>query len=423
MHLKISQINPRLIWSEIHDQIVMLFIRRINHYSPFNPLLSIEGPVRNIKRHVIECPVVKKAQWQRKAYGNPPPHFPGGHNFIAANIEGKIVVWGGQQVRALPLDVVYVLTLTRDPAGKIISSWKAKQASGDIHPGSSGAAFVAFGPNIYLHGGRTDSAATKSTTAFTTLSLTREFKRIHTVGEIPTARWAHQAFCYDGKIYLLGGWVKETFQGEGFINYEGALCVNGLFCFDPATGHFSFVETTGAKMTPRANFGLVVHDDCVFVHGGTTPDGSDEGDFISLNLKTFVWTNIETFRFPPGLNEPSLSRVSDSEIVVLGGYSRPTHPTFQPSLSRDSDSEIVVLGGYSRPTHPTALKILDVAKNQERKQPLSSKFLGYAKGFFGHRAVEIPQDDGIWVVCLGGLIAHNYSHNYSPRMLVLDISY
>ena len=145
-------------------------------------------------------------------------------------------------------------------------------------------------------------------------------------------------------------------------------------------------------MTPRAFFGLVVHGDNVFVHGGD--DGKKNGDFLSLNLKTFVWTTIEAFRLSSGLADLSLSRASHTEIVVLGGFS--------------SDRK-----------HPTELRILDVAQHQERKQPLSAEFLGDETGVWGLRAIQIPQEGGMWVVCLGG----RRERNYSPHMLVLDISY
>ena len=195
---------------------------------------------------MIDCPAVKEEHW-KDADGNSPPHFPGGEYFIAANIDGQIVVWGGQQYNSdLPTDVIYVLTLTRNPAGKIVSDWQVKPALGEVHPGTWTAAFVAYRPHIYIHGGVTENG--QYTAALTTLTLAGEFQRIHPVGEIPTARWGHQAFCYDGKIYFLGGETRKKSVGEDSKpNKYGDEITNGLFSFDPAAARFSFFATTGAR--------------------------------------------------------------------------------------------------------------------------------------------------------------------------------
>ena len=74
--------------------------------------------------------------------------------------------------------------------------------------------------------------------------------------------------------------------------------------------------------------------------------------------------------------------------------------------------------GYSN-----QVKIFDLEKEEWRgEEPLSPEFLGRGGiGLTYHRAVEIPKEGGVWVVCLGGKVK-GFSQ-YSSNLLLLDIFY
>ena len=63
------------------------------------------------------------------------------------------------------------------------------------------------------------------------------------------------------------------------------------------------------------------------------------------------------------------------------------------------------------------VRIFDVEKGEWREvEPLSEECLAY------HRAVEIPKEGGLWVVCLGGTVKGD-GVTYSNDLLLFDIFY
>ena len=120
-------------------------------------------------------------------------------------------------------------------------------------------------------------------------------------------------------------------------------------------------------------------DDRLFLHGGL--NNFSLNDFYVLNMKSLVFTKIRDSAngFSTAMGNHTLTRVSDSEILLVGGY------------PGDSISNRV--------------KIFDATKFKWKEEaPLPSEFGGSDGGLKMHKAVEMSIGNSNCVICLGGYI-------------------
>ncbi|GMT11838.1 hypothetical protein PFISCL1PPCAC_3135, partial [Pristionchus fissidentatus] len=155
---------------------------------------------------------------------------------------------------------------------------------------------VVMGEEMYVFGGRCDIMGQYHSTRdvydedMWALNLhTRKWRRLETKGEIPSGRRSHSAFCYDGKMYVIGG-----FNGTVNAHY------NDLHSFDPKTEIWSLVRTLGESPSERRRQCTVVANNQLFLFGGTKPSGiktmadhqlslTDLSDLHVLDLKPTLY--------------------------------------------------------------------------------------------------------------------------------------
>ena len=88
-----------------------------------------------------------------------------------------------------------------------------------------------------------------------------------------------------------------------------------------------------------------------------------------------------------------------------------------------SPSHLFLVGGRhdSSPRHSNKVMIFDADKREWREEaPLPPEAVGERGGLYDHRAVEIPTENGVAIICIGGMTG---SRSYSSNLIVFDISY
>ena len=222
---------------------------------------------------------------------------------------------------------------------------------------------------------------------------------------MPSPRREHRGFAHDGNVYFLGGLVDRISYPHHKDNYvekkskPGFYFTGDLSRYSLKSNLFTQVLTTGARLTPRADFGVSVVGDKVYVHGGFCNGGLR--DFLSLNLKTMIWTTIEETGIPRKLYHQTLTPITEREMLVVGG--------------NPGGSEVT-----------NKVKIFDTKKSRWRKEgalPSATLGGGSSGGLKMHRAVKVPRDDGkdgVYVVCLGGYV-NSASKIHPSHVTVFDV--
>ena len=128
------------------------------------------------------------------------------------------------------------------------------------------------------------------------------------------------------------------------------------------------------------------------IHGGEF-NGRCFNDFHALNLQTMQWTKIEETGLLEGISRHSLTKVSEKDIVLVGG-----------------DLETI---------ESNKLMIYNVKKGQWReKAPLPVE----VAGLLLHGAIHVPNEDGVFILCVGGFVNRQLK-NHPNAMALLNIQY
>ena len=107
------------------------------------------------------------------------------------------------------MNAVYSLKVKRSHIdGKVIGSWTAMQATGEIHDGYVGNASAICEGKLYIHGGNRDGD--NFTTTLSTLSSAGHFTQLKPTGDIPAPRRTHGCSSRGGKVFSLGGIVSKN---------------------------------------------------------------------------------------------------------------------------------------------------------------------------------------------------------------------
>ena len=178
--------------------------------------------------------------------------------------------------------------------------------------------------------------------------------------------------------------------------YLGWFSTNELYEYDPGTNTFSPVFTSGAIPTPQLGFGIAILDDRVFVHGGRC-DRTPLGDFAVLDMRTLVWTKIDDFGFSTGLWLHTLTPISSSQLLLVGGEGSGTHAS-------------------------NRVKIFDADLNQWKDEDsLPDEFCANDGGLWGHSAIGVPKENGVAVICVGGTFG--FFEKFPNHILMFDVTY
>ena len=112
-----------------------------------------------INQRLIPAPPILQANSTTNSAAK---QFPIGHGFVAENVKGQLILWGGAQKQPdgqfnpLPQNVMYSFT-PHDLSGV----WEVMEATGEVHPGNFDAAYIVLDSKIYIQGGEEMHYGTK----------------------------------------------------------------------------------------------------------------------------------------------------------------------------------------------------------------------------------------------------------------------
>ena len=328
-------------------------------------------------------------------FDKPAERFPIGINFVAANIGGQAIIWGGSQrgSRILPGDVVHSFTPTNE-------SWNVMDATGSIHPDIRTNAFAVLNSKIYIFGSFIE--AEHRIAALSTLSAKGHFERLNPEGWIPSPRYDHQGFAYNGKFHFIGGVVTQRNESrkEDYIHwYANRFFTNELIEYNPISNTFTQLFTHGARLSPRLGFALAVLRNRVFIHGGFGGSTSEPlNDFYVLDMKSLELAIIQETGYLESIGAHVSIPLSETLILFVGG----------------------VTGGVTYNT-TNEIKIFDAEKSEwQEEEPLSSKL---SAGLGAHRAISFPRKDGISILCLGGIIKTPHNTTHPSYMVLFNVTF
>jgi hypothetical protein len=189
--------------------------------------------------------------------------------------------------------------------------WSALDASGDVPPPRVGVTMASVGATVYMFGGRD-----------------QEHKELNELYSFDTATNRWTLLSSGGKV-----WVVYGFSGEE---------LDDVHCYDPGTGAWSTVETTGGggggdKPSPRSVFCAAGIGKHVVVFGGEV-DPSDLGhlgagkfsaEAFALDTETGAWARLddagEHHPGPRGWCAFSAGEVDGRRGLLVYGGNSPTN--------------------------------------------------------------------------------------------------
>ena len=284
------------------------------------------------------------------------------------------------------------------------------------HSGHLDAASVVQDGVIYLFGGFRHDKNTETypdTNRLTSLDLNGTFRCIAITGSLPFPRYESIAWSYAGNLYFGFGNTAGDHREPGVSYIQGGTWIwgsgrgrtNQILKFDTKRKSFSLVSLSGPTPDPRWEFGVAKLDGKIYIHGGYARTYLNDtavnpkykaNNMVQLDLGQRKWADLGKFGFSDGMNWHSLSVISPSQLMLIGGKGR---------------------GGQS-----DLVMIYDTKSDSWEKGPsLPPKiFTGITNAAYHmHKAVEVREDGRVSkVVCVGGFLTQG---TYSRSMLVFNI--
>ena len=343
---------------------------------------------------LLSLPPIFEENWDNAT------QFPVGYDFIGGILNNKLVLWGGLQKQRntkeylLPANVVYSFT-PPGPRSNAEGTWEKTLATGNVHPGRASAAFTVLNNLVYILGGqyKNERGDDIFVNDFTTLSAEGNFTRLSLTGDIPFPRIYAEAWSYNDFIFFFGGLVQKIDEkrNQDFAEREKGqdYYTNETYRLHPSTNNIVRLETKGTPPSPRRWFAMAQIDHRVFIQGGF---GNHDGntyfplsDFFALDLDTFEWSEIKPSGIPDGLRAHSLTAVSSSQLLLVGG-----------------DDFFI--------TDRIAMFDLDKFEWKEREH-LPLQFGGKRGGLAFHQAFELRNEYGLSIICIGGYMDNNWKQH------------
>ena len=175
--------------------------------------------------------------------------------------------------------------------------------------------------------------------------------------------------------------------------FLGRVSHNKLYEYDPESNAFALIKTKGSVPSGRSKAAVVQRDNNVYLHGGIASDCQPRNDFFILDMETLIWTRIKATGLPRGIEGHTLSRMSSSQMMLVGG-------------------KMESMGSSN------AVLIFDAVKEEWREEAPISPEAG-VNGCYNHYAFPIPTDEGVVIVIIGG----RDDAKPSDLMLLFEISY
>ncbi|CAA7409644.1 unnamed protein product [Spirodela intermedia] len=309
---------------------------------------------------------------------------PGARSSHAITVVGsRAYAFGGEFTPRVPVDnKIHVFDLET-------LTWSVPEVTGDIPPPRVGVTMATVGKTIYVFGGR--DAEHKELNELYSFDTTTDNWTLLSSGELgPPSRSYHSTAADGHHVYIFGGcgvagrlndlwaydvldgkWVKFPEPGKscrprggtglavagekiwivyGFAGEE----VDDVHCFDPASGEWTEVETTGDKPCPRSVFSIAGIGKRVIICGGEVDPsdlghlgaGSFAGDSYVLDTATKAWKKLAEVAEPGEHPGPrgwcafSVGRRDGEEGLLVYGGNSPTNDRlddiffFTPSFGR-----------------------------------------------------------------------------------------
>lgn len=256
---------------------------------------------------------------------------PGARSSHAIAVVGnKAYVFGGEFTPRVPVDnKLYVFDLDD-------LTWSIADVTGEVPPPRVGVTMAAVGGIIYVFGGR-DAEHKELNELYCFDTSTNKWALLSSGETGPAHRSYHSTAADDRRVYIFGGcgvagrlndlwaydvkdgqWVGFPKPGEtclgrggpGLVVSEGKIWViygfsgvelDDVHCFDPVSGEWALIETTGEKPTPRSVFSTVGIGKYAFLCGGEI-DPSDLGhlgagkfssEVFAFDTETRIWKRWE----------------------------------------------------------------------------------------------------------------------------------
>lgn len=124
------------------------------------------------------------------------------------------------------------------------------------------------------------------------------------VGTMPNPVAAGQAFTYNERIYVVGGYssILQSYSPD-------------IQMYDPQTQNWTVV---GFLRTPRAYFSLAVHDDSLYVWGGVSNDTGLVTTLESWGFENGTFTSV-VFKDTTFYRNRGLGFIYNGQLIMIGG--------------------------------------------------------------------------------------------------------
>ena len=132
---------------------------------------------------------------------------------------------------------------------------------------------------------------------------------------------AHAAVVYKDSMYVVGGYLRNS-HNNSLYKYNFGLCrfLRHVFIF-VVSNTWTIVECTGDMPCERSRLSAVVHEDKMYVVGGTTGPARNVllNDLYEFHFTTNVWKKVEIQGLEGGVSQHSLS-VYKNQMLMFGGF-------------------------------------------------------------------------------------------------------
>ena len=149
---------------------------------------------------------------------------------------------------------------------------------------------------------------------------------------VPSPRFGHKCWKYQSQIFFFGGigedpekylnscgewWYAESFY-DVYLNEKKLYSTNQIVKYDPLSGEWTAVATTGSVPSPRCEFDLVELHGEVYLYGGKMGTAT-LAEFHILDMGMLSWTRLDAAVDPGCRAQHTLSALSPTELVIHGG--------------------------------------------------------------------------------------------------------
>ena len=215
---------------------------------------------------------------------------------------GNVYIFGGEDTNGKKNDV-YKYNINSISWSTISAT--STTSSSDIPSVRSNSVGVVFGNLMYVHGGLGTSDATLDPDTFTLNLDTNKWIKLNTIGDVPSAREGKPtAVLYQDKMILFGSDAASSSDTDVYV-LELRLYHK-----------WTKWTCTGAPVTARTAHGAVVHNDMMYVMGGSYGDTTD---MMALDLDTKIWHTVNIANGGWADRKWFTPVVYNGDLIVYGG--------------------------------------------------------------------------------------------------------